>query len=728
VGVVVPVRDGVAHLADALQSVLEQVPPPDDVVVVDGGSTDGSAELARTFTGVRVVAQIGTGLGDARNQGAAEVAGELVAFCDADDRWPPGSLAARTEVLERDADAAAVVGQITTRALDREQVPALHAATLGVHRTGWTPGAVLVRRGTFEQVGPFAEHLGIGCDSDWLVRLTQSGLRIVRLEDEVLVKGVRPTSLSTDTSRYREELVQVAWDFVRRRRSAESDAESDAESEPESGVVGRGDPAPVRTLLHVVPRMIGGGPERGIVAQAAAAKADGRAQRHVAIVLEGPASMPLIMAARRAGVVLEVAPSDDRLDELVAEADVVLLHWWNHPRLRAVLQRSLPASRVVLWCHVLGLHPPQVLTADAVASVDQVLLTTELSRSCELSRAAEAVGVPVDVVPAPFDVQRLDGFSPTPHDGVRIGYVGLVNDTKLHAGFAQLCAAVAEAHPDTSFVVAGGGGGEERLRADFERLGLGDRAEVLGPTDDVRGVLEGLDVFVSPLVPDTYATAEATLQEAMWVGVPPVLFRHRGGAWPEVEHERTGLLVHTDEDLVDALVRLAGDVELRSRLGAAARAHARTAFDPGRRRAALQDVLDRVTALPRRSHPPLPGADDAAAAAFVRSLGEQAGPFAVSLAGSRDEAGSEEDVAAADDAIARSSPLLVQGDGGIVHSRNLAPEDPHLRWWSGLVAHAAGRVDVAAAEFEAAEALGLVDGRPARRRRAILDGAGGEDP
>ncbi|OWY62584.1 hypothetical protein B7486_57630, partial [cyanobacterium TDX16] len=146
---VVPVRDGVAHLADALQSVLEQVPPPDDVVVVDGGSTDGSAELARTFAGVRVVTQTGTGLGQARNQGVAEVAGELVAFCDADDRWPPGSLAARTEAFERDADAAAVVGQVTTRELDGEQVPALHAAALGRRRPGWTPGALLVRRSTF---------------------------------------------------------------------------------------------------------------------------------------------------------------------------------------------------------------------------------------------------------------------------------------------------------------------------------------------------------------------------------------------------------------------------------------------------------------------------------------------------------------------------------------------------------------------------------------------------
>ncbi|OWY60158.1 hypothetical protein B7486_70670, partial [cyanobacterium TDX16] len=187
------------------------------------------------------------------------------------------------------------------------------------------------------------------------------------------------------------------------------------------------------------------------------------------------------------------------------------------------------------------------------------------------------------------------------------------------------------------------------------------------------------------------------------------------------------LLADSDEELVGALVRLAADGELRARLGAAAREHARSAFDPERRRTALQHVIDHVCARPRRAHPPMPGGGETPAVAFVRSLGAQAGPFAVSLAGLTPERATEDEVAAADEAIARSSPLLLQGDGGIAHSRNLAPDDPHLRWWSGLVAQSAGRLEVAASEYEAAEALGLTDGRPAGRRRAILDGRRAED-
>ena len=703
VGVVIPVRDGAAHLGGALRSVLAQEPAPHDVVVVDGGSTDGSAELARSWPGVRVVAQTGAGLGQARNQGVAEVRGELVAFCDADDRWTEGSLAVRVQALVDDPELAAVVGTLETVALDGTVVPSHRQADLGRRTVAWTPGGVVLRRATLDQVGAWREDLHIGTDSDWLVRLAASGLAIHHLDHLVLVKGARSQSLSTDVAAYRDELLQVGWSFVRRRRGRTTPAAH------QGG----------RSVLHVLARLQGGGPERGVIAQAGQARAAGRDERHTAVALEGPGSLSLLVAARRAGLDVVVSPEPDELDRLVEQHDLLVVHWWNHPVLRALLERPLPPARLVLWCHVLGLHPPQVLTADLAEVADQVVLTSEARRASERARAATDAGTPVVVLPAPVDLSRLDGLEPRPHDGVRIGYVGLVNDTKLVASFASLCAAVAD--PTTSFVVAGGGGGEAQLRERFAQVGLAERAQVLGPTDDVRGVLEQLDVFVSPLVPDTYASSEGTLQEAMWAGLPVVVFRGRGGAWPAVEHERTGLLVDDEAGLVAALDRLVADPDLRTRLGRAARAHAVQAFAPEPRRAAIDALLAEVADRPRRARTTLAGVGEAAARRFVRSLGDQGGPFVVSLGGAaagHDPAA----VAEADVAIAGASVLLAQGDGGIAHWRNAHPDDAHLRWWSGLVAEAGGRLDVALAEYEAAEALGLGDARPGVRRRAILEG------
>lgn len=215
VGVVVPVRNGAAHLETALRSVLAQDPPPDDVVVVDGGSTDGSAALARTVAGVRVVDQVGRGLGSARNQGVAAVAGTLVAFCDADDRWTPDALARRRAVLEA-TGADAVVGHLVARPLGT--VPARLADRVGRPVPGYTPGALLVRRPALEAVGPFDERLAIGTDSDWFVRLVQSDRRLEVIDDVVLEKGARGDSLSGDVEAYRQELLVVAAAYLRRRR------------------------------------------------------------------------------------------------------------------------------------------------------------------------------------------------------------------------------------------------------------------------------------------------------------------------------------------------------------------------------------------------------------------------------------------------------------------------------------------------------------------------------
>jgi glycosyltransferase involved in cell wall biosynthesis len=219
VGVVVAVRDAGDHLAGALGGILDQAPPPADVLVVDGGSVDDSASVARSFAGVRVESQRGHGLAGARNQGIAGVQGSLVAFCDADDRWTPGSLARRVGHLRRHPEVGAVIGQVETRALQGEAVPAAQAERLGGVTPGYTPSALVVRRTVLASLGAFDETLRIGADSDWFVRLVQSDHHLAVLDDVVLVKGVRSTSLSTDIEAYRRELLVVARAFVQRRRA-----------------------------------------------------------------------------------------------------------------------------------------------------------------------------------------------------------------------------------------------------------------------------------------------------------------------------------------------------------------------------------------------------------------------------------------------------------------------------------------------------------------------------
>lgn len=216
--VIMPVRNAAPYIAAAIASVRRQVPEGTDLIVVDGGSDDGSAAIAAGFPSVRVVPQSGRGLAAARNQGVRAARAELIGFCDADDRWSDGALAARLAHLAAQPECDAVIGQVVVEPLAGATATPQQRSRLGQPVPGYTPGALLARRRVFEQIGPFDETLTIGADSDWFVRLRQSALRLAVLPLVVLHKGARATSLSSDIETYRRELLRVARGFLARRR------------------------------------------------------------------------------------------------------------------------------------------------------------------------------------------------------------------------------------------------------------------------------------------------------------------------------------------------------------------------------------------------------------------------------------------------------------------------------------------------------------------------------
>jgi glycosyltransferase involved in cell wall biosynthesis len=102
ISVVIPAWNAERHIARAIRSVLAQTQPADEIIVINDGSTDGTAEAVRSFgDAVHEITQTNAGASVARNTGLAAAAGDWIAFLDADDEWRPDKLQMQKQLLGR---------------------------------------------------------------------------------------------------------------------------------------------------------------------------------------------------------------------------------------------------------------------------------------------------------------------------------------------------------------------------------------------------------------------------------------------------------------------------------------------------------------------------------------------------------------------------------------------------------------------------------------------------
>ena len=190
------------------------------LLVIDKRSIDGSIKLVKRYKDVTLVQQNGNGLASARNEAISLLKSPIIGFCDADDAWTPGSLTLRLQTLLENPGAWGVAGKV--RFVDKTDFThGLHPRRrVETEHLGFTPGAMLIRREAFAQVGIFDEDLQVGCDSDWIVRATQILGPSIQLDYVVLHKGVRFGSLSTDAVTYRQEMMLIARRFVTRAKNS----------------------------------------------------------------------------------------------------------------------------------------------------------------------------------------------------------------------------------------------------------------------------------------------------------------------------------------------------------------------------------------------------------------------------------------------------------------------------------------------------------------------------
>lgn len=174
VTVVIPTYNRSSSVGSALASVLAQQGPPFEVVVVDDGSTDGTAEMlsAHIDPRVRVIAALHGGVCAARNRGAAEARGTWLAFLDSDDSVEPGWLAAL--LATADAGSPLVTCAATLRYPDgtvRTPAPAALGRAFGSITAHFLAGTFLVTAELFGEVGGYLGGLTYAENTELGMRL-----------------------------------------------------------------------------------------------------------------------------------------------------------------------------------------------------------------------------------------------------------------------------------------------------------------------------------------------------------------------------------------------------------------------------------------------------------------------------------------------------------------------------------------------------------------------------
>jgi len=222
VSVVIPTHNGQRYIGATLDSVLAQRHRPLEILVVDDGSTDATAQIVRGYASeVRLIEQDQRGHPAARNTGIRAAAGELLGFLDHDDLWSPDKLERQMACLERDPALDLVFGHIQNFLTPEMPPEERRRLAVPLHPIpGLLQGAMLARRRSFDRVGLFDEDRSVGDFLDWYGRAMLAGMNIEMLPETMLYRRIHANNFQRANKHRRREYLRAVKDLLDRRRRA----------------------------------------------------------------------------------------------------------------------------------------------------------------------------------------------------------------------------------------------------------------------------------------------------------------------------------------------------------------------------------------------------------------------------------------------------------------------------------------------------------------------------
>jgi glycosyltransferase involved in cell wall biosynthesis len=210
ISVIIPAYNAARFLPRCLKSVFEQILKPEEVIVVDDGSTDNSAKVAAEL-GARVIRRENGGLSAARNTGIQKASCEWIALLDADDTWAPEKLERQVACIQPDTVLVYTGVRFFDESGSRSEQPAIDPVTASKmlrYRNPITPSTVLARREMLMLGGGFREDIRACEDWEMWVRLQKMG-EFEAVADPLTNYYVYPSSLSANPEVMLQALDQI---------------------------------------------------------------------------------------------------------------------------------------------------------------------------------------------------------------------------------------------------------------------------------------------------------------------------------------------------------------------------------------------------------------------------------------------------------------------------------------------------------------------------------------
>ncbi|HTY45070.1 MAG TPA: glycosyltransferase family A protein [Patescibacteria group bacterium] len=219
VSVIIAVYNCQRYLAEAIESVLAQTYAPLELIVVDDGSTDESARVAKGFSGrLRYVYQPHGGLSVAVNYGMQLAQGELFAFLDADDLWLENKLSTQVAFLDGHQQFDMIFTHVKQFYSPELEQDIKTKYTFTEIMPGYSTCSLLIKRESFFRVGTFDVSCRLGQFIDWYMKAQEAGLKSALLPDVLVKRRIHDANTGIIKRHDRSEYVRFIKASLDRKR------------------------------------------------------------------------------------------------------------------------------------------------------------------------------------------------------------------------------------------------------------------------------------------------------------------------------------------------------------------------------------------------------------------------------------------------------------------------------------------------------------------------------